>query len=230
MNAIDPVWALVPVKQPGAAKSRLAPALSPGERAELARHMTRDVLTALGATPALAGIAVLAADEGGAALARGFPCRFLEDERPGDLCASLGAAAGRLAAGGARTVVIVPADLPTLTGADVGALLAAHRGGVSVAVAARDGGTNALVLTPPQVIECLFGPDSAARHLAAAKAHGVAAARLEPAAFARDIDTVDDVLWLCGCPQGGAARDYLERGGICGRILRQQDNRSAHER
>lgn len=196
MGTHDPAWALVPVKSPAAAKTRLAPWLTPTERTALATRMAHDVLAALRAARSLAGIAVLAADADGAALAHGTPCRVLEDERPGDLCASLGAAAARLAADGARTLVIVPADLPTLAGSDVDALLAAHRGGVSVAVAARDGGTNALVLTPPEAITPLFGPDSAARHLAAARERGLTATRLELPAFARDIDTFDDLRWL----------------------------------
>jgi 2-phospho-L-lactate guanylyltransferase len=227
MNAVGPAWALVPVKPPDASKTRLAPTLNPQERAELAARMTHDVLSALQSAPALAGIAVLAADEHGAALARGFPCRLLKDSRPGDLCASLGAAAAQLAADGAGTVVIVPADLPTLTGADVGALLAAHEGGVSVAPAARDGGTNALVLTPPRAIECLFGPDSARRHLDAARRAGLTASRLELPGFARDIDTVDDVLWLCARPEGGSAHEYLDRAAICARLGSQVRHRIA---
>jgi 2-phospho-L-lactate guanylyltransferase len=196
VGASDPAWALVPVKSPAAAKTRLAPWLTPAERAALATRMAHDVLAALVASRSLAGIALLAADADGAALARGTPCRVLEDERPGDLCASLDAAAARLAADGARTVVIVPADLPALTGNDVDELLAAHRGGVSVAVATRDGGTNALVLTPPEAIPSLFGPDSAERHLAAARERGLTATRLELPAFARDIDTIEDLRWL----------------------------------
>jgi 2-phospho-L-lactate guanylyltransferase len=227
MTAIGAAWALVPVKPPGVAKTRLAEALGAAERAALAVCMVHDVLTALHAARSLAGIAVLAPDSRGAELAHGFPCRILEDERPGDLCASLGVAAARLAADGAGTVVIVPSDLPTLTAGDVDALLAAHPGGVSVAPAARDGGTNALVLTPPTAIECLFGPDSARRHLDAARRGGLTATRLELPGFARDIDTVDDVLWLCARGSGGRAREYVERAAICSRLGSQATHRIA---
>ncbi len=227
MGAFDPVWALVPLKPPEEAKSRLAPQLDPAERAELARHMARDVLAALRGARTVAGIALLAADDSAAALAGGLPCRLLADEHPGNLCASLMAAARRLGTDGAATVLIVPADLPALTGADVDALLAAHRGGVSVAVAARDGGTNGLVLTPPGAIPCLFGPDSAARHLAAAHERGLVATRCTLPGFARDIDTVDDVRWLCEQTPGTSARDYLDRSGICARVLAGRETHSA---
>ncbi len=227
MSALDPVWALVPVNPPQTGKSRLAPLLSPDERAELARHMAHDVLAALRGAPAIAAVALLAADESAAAIAGDLPCRLLADERSGDLCASLTAAARRLGAEGAATILIVPGDLPALTAGDVDALLAAHRGGVTVAVAARDGGTNGLALTPPGAIPCLFGPDSAARHLAAARERGLVATRLALPGFARDIDTVDDVRWLCEQATGAAAREYLGRSGICARVLARRETRSA---
>ncbi len=217
---MHPIWALVPVKPPDQAKTRLAPALNATERAELARHMMRDVLGALAATPGLAGIALLTQDAGVAAAAGEFHCRVLAED-PGDgMSASLEAAAAGLAAEGAGTVVIVPADLPRLTAGDVSALLAAHREGVTVVPASADGGTNALVMTPPDAGACRFGPDSARRHVAAARLRGFAAGLLPLPGFARDIDTVDDVRWLCGQPAGGATREYLDASGICARLSR----------
>ena len=61
------------------------------------------------------------------------------------MCADLDTAAADLAADGAGTLMIVPADLPLLTPRDFEALLAGHREGVTVVPAAADGGTNALV-------------------------------------------------------------------------------------
>jgi 2-phospho-L-lactate guanylyltransferase len=215
------VRAVMPIKPAGTGKSRLAALLDEPERAMLARCMAVDVIAALRACPLVAEIAILGAGDTALTLAGEFGCRLLADDATGNLCANLDRAAGILAAEGATTLLIVPADQPTLTPADIGHLLAAHAGGVTVAVAARDGGTNALVLTPPQAIGCLFGPDSAARHLAAAQARGLAARVLDPPAFARDIDTVDDVRWLCTRgprEPGGATLDYLQRSGICARF------------
>ena len=212
------VWALVPVKSPGQAKSRLAPALDPAERAQLALHMARDVLGALRGCGRLAGIALLTADAAGAALAKEFGCLDLPEDPALGLCANLEAAAARLAADGASAVVIVPTDLPTLTAAEVGTLLDRIGPGVTVAPASMDGGTNALALAPPRAAPCLFGPDSARRHLEAARRLGVSAQRAELAGFARDVDSVDDVLWLCGQPAGGNARGFLEHSGICARL------------
>jgi 2-phospho-L-lactate guanylyltransferase (CobY/MobA/RfbA family) len=91
---------------------------------------------------------------------------------------------------------------------------------VTLVEASRDGGTNALCLSPPGAIGCHFGPDSAQRHLEAARARGVPAAAVAVAGFARDVDTVDDVRWLCGSPSPGAARRWLGESGVCARLRR----------
>jgi len=216
MNA---AWTIVPVKTLAQAKSRLGPALDQAERAALSRLMSEDVLRALRACPGLSGTAVLTADAAMRGVAHEFGCSVIEEDPALDLSANLQAGSRQLAADGAHTVVIVPMDLPTLEPADVQMLLRAHQSGITVCPAVRDGGTNALAMTPPDASDYLFGPDSASRHLDAARRRGLAATRLEMPAFARDVDTVDDVIWLCGQPGGGAARQYLERSGICARLL-----------
>ena len=54
-------------------------------------------------------------------------------------------------------------------------------------------GTNALVLTPPDVIEPAFGPDSRERHEQAAAAAGATCEVVELETLAVDVDTVDDL-------------------------------------
>ncbi|MCC7258924.1 MAG: 2-phospho-L-lactate guanylyltransferase [Gammaproteobacteria bacterium] len=223
MNAI---WALVPVKPFARAKSRLAPLLSAAERAGLAAAMTADVLAALTAARGLGGIALLAAPEA-TALAQAHGCRLLVEDPALDLLANLAAAAARLGEDGAGGVVIVPTDLPTLAPADVETLLAALGPGVTVVPADRDGGTNALGLVPTNAAPCRFGPDSARLHLEAARERDVPARRLDLAAFARDVDTADDVRWLCTRPGTGHTRDYLVASGLCARLDPRQERRTA---
>ncbi len=222
MNAI---WALVPVKAPAHAKSRLAGALDAAERAALAAALARDSLGALAAARGLAGIALLG-DATTDSLAAAHGCTVVPEDPALDMSANLAAAALRLGGMGADAVVIVPADLPLVTAAAVEALLAALGPGVTV-VPAADGGTNALGLVPPSDGPCCFGVDSARRHLEAARARGLAARRVELAAFARDVDTVDDVRWLCAQEAPSQARDYLLASGICARLAQQDQRRRA---
>ena len=77
-------------------------------------------------------------------------------------------------------------------------------------------GTNALLLTPPDVIEPAFGPDSRALHEQAAAAAGVPCTVEQVATLALDVDTADDLADLriaLANRRGGAAhtRGMLSR-------------------
>lgn len=211
-------WALVSVKSPARSKSRLSSVLTPAERSNLSRAMAADVLGALRESGRLAGIAILSGDALPDLPGLGCSSRVIADDPALDWCGNLQRAAQQLELSGAQTLLVVPADLPTLRPADVSALLAAHRDGVTVCPAARDGGTNALVATPPSATEFLFGVDSARRHLEAAARRGFTATRLELPAFARDIDTLEDLHWLCEQRVDCAACRYLDEINVPARL------------
>lgn len=211
-------WALLPIRSLTGAKSRLAAVLDAAERAALARCLAQSVIAAAQAARGIDAVAVVTSDAAARSLAESSGCRWLPDDPALGLSGNVDAAMALLAGEGARTVVVVPADLPLLAAADLEALLAGHGSGITVVPAAADGGTNALVMTPPAAAPCRFGPDSARAHLQAALERGVAARPLALPGFARDLDTVDDVRWLCAQPDGGTAREYLEHSGICARL------------
>lgn len=225
-------WAVVPLKGAPSAKSRLAEGLGAAERADLARHMAEDVLAALGAARGVDGIALLAPPGVAAEVAAGGPARaaaglrVLHDDPAAGLNGNLDAAAALLAREGAGALLVVHADLPLLAAADVESLLAAHRAAaaqgpaVTLAPAARDGGTNGLALSPPAALPCRFGADSARRHREAAARLGIRCTSVDLPGFARDVDTMDDVAWLCATPGGGHTRRYLAASGLCDRLER----------
>lgn len=215
-------WALIPVKPFAGAKTRLEGLLTRDECAQLAAHMLLDVLRALGATPLISGITLLGNEPQLAALTAGSGARLLPEPAGVDYRQALGDAAAGLAAQGVRHLLVLPADLPTLSAADVTQLLESHRDGISLCPAARDGGTNALLLSPPTVIPFLYGPDSAMLHLEAAHAVGIAARHTELAGFARDIDTPDDVHWLFEQRFACATLAWLKSSGIHDRLRRQE--------
>ena len=89
-------------------------------------------------------------------------------------------------------------------------------------VADRHGtGTNALVLSPPDAIEPAFGPDSFARHVAAAEAAQVPHRVEEVPGLALDVDTPGDLAELAAAleerrgqaPSTRGALRQLERAG-----------------
>jgi len=213
------IHAIVPVKEFSRAKSRLGGLLNAAECAVLARAMCRDVIAALRGVPAIAGVTLLGHGRDIARLAAETGCRHLCEHVAG-LNHELRAAAGRLEKEGAATLLVVPADLPYLGSSDIEKLLARHDAGLTICPAESDGGTNALVISPPTAIDFSFGTGSAQRHTQSAQDAGIQCRRVEPAALRRDIDTPEDLVRLCRGPAGRHTSRYLAASGICDRALR----------
>lgn len=211
-------WALVPIKPFATAKSRLEGLLTRDECARLAEEMARDVLRALHAAPDITGIAILSTEPRLAALAEAAGARLYAERDGEDYRAALGRVAADLAAHGARHLLVVPADLPVLSSSDVQQLLETHTGGITICPAASDGGTNALLLSPPTAIPFLYGPDSAARHVAAAESEGIPVRSVESGGFARDVDSPDDIRWLLGQRIACATLAWLKASGVTERL------------
>ena len=209
----QPLWALVPLRG-GAGKKRLSGMLDAEQRRDLVAAMADDVLRALCAVPGIHGVAVTTSDPALAALARSHGAQVIPDTGTDGLNAALEQAARRLIGQGARSLLVMHGDLPQATPAAIGKLLEAHEGGVTVARADQDGGSNALLLTPPDAIVFLFGPDSCAVHLAAAEDAGISASALVIPGLSDDIDEEQDLRRLAGSAGTGEASRLLQRLGL----------------
>ena len=94
------VWAVVPIKEAASAKERLAKALSPGRRQELAVAMFEDVMQALSTSNGLAGIAVVTVDQKATQIAARWGADVWTDGARDGHTGAVTAAARRLAAAG----------------------------------------------------------------------------------------------------------------------------------
>jgi 2-phospho-L-lactate guanylyltransferase len=104
--------------------------------------------------------------------------------------AAVEAALGQLDAG---PVLVVNADLPSVTTADLRALAAAiPEPGIAIA-GATDGTTNALGLSDPTLFAPLYGPDSAARFRAHAARSGLTAVDVVRPGLRDDVDLLADL-------------------------------------
>lgn len=186
------IVAAVPVKQVERAKSRLAPSLGPAERRALVLAMldrTVHVLRASGRIDRIALVTRLPE------LAARVGAVWLGDA--GSLNASLQGATRWADAAGAEGLLIMPIDLPLVEPDDITALIDAVRERPGVGLnATADGGTGALYLTPPAIIDPRFGENSAERHRGAARNTDVPLFELERPGLARDLDVPRDLAEL----------------------------------
>lgn len=188
------LWLIVPVKPFGEGKSRLASIGSPDLRAELSQSWLTHVLTTAKAWGRFAGIAVISRDAMVLALANALGALPIVEEGD-DLNAALTQANAAVLAAGAEAVLALPSDLPLLSATDLEGLYALAQAEPGVVIApSHDGGTNALLLRPPQAITYAFGEDSFARHLALATTAKLSRQVYRSPSLALDIDHPEDLL------------------------------------
>ena len=190
------IWAVVPVKDTTTAKQRLAAALPAGLRQELALAMLEDVLAALAETAGLAGRILVTADAAARNLAGRYGAECWSEGAAAGHTGAVMAAARRLAATGRGAVLTVPGDIPLLTAAESEQLIAAHRPAPSFTIAPSHDelGSNAVLMSPPDVVPLRFGDDSFSPHLGAARARGIEPSVVRLPGIALDIDNPVDLL------------------------------------
>lgn len=210
------VWAVVPVKRFDEAKQRLMGALDSAGRAALAAAMLGDVLEQLLATAGLAGVLVVTSDAEAMTIAESFGAAVLTDPADSGVNDAVVSGLSKLSSLGASAAIIAPSDIPFVTSAELGVVLAAlERTAVVLTPAARDGGTNILALSPPDVLAPAFGPDSFARHCALARNLRPAVIALEGAG--RDIDAPADLALGPVSAKSGSGRRTIACLGRLGR-------------
>jgi 2-phospho-L-lactate guanylyltransferase len=188
------VWVVVLVKDFDQAKQRLRPALDAGQRRDLARENAR---LALAAARAGDHVLTVCGSEVAAEVARAAGAEVLVEERPSgqNPAARLGIA--HAVARGAGAVLLLSSDLPLISRRTIAAMLAAGRRlarpAVLAAPATGRGGTNALYLCPPGVIDLHFGDDSLGKFERDAASRGVPFTLHESPRLALDLDEPTDL-------------------------------------
>lgn len=191
--------AIVPVKPLAEGKSRLAGVLDDEERVALSRRLLERALLKLTRARGIASIVVVSRDEPVLKIARKYGAFGILETMPNDIPAGLNEAleqARRVClANGARAVLVMPADLPRLRVRDVENLIALGEPAprVVIAPAARDGGTNALLLNPANAIPFHFGENSFAGHRAAAATNNIPIQLYTSDTVAFDLDVPEDL-------------------------------------
>ena len=210
------LWAVVPVKERDRAKERLAPLLPSEMRQALALTMLEDILAALTSAVGLAGLLVVTVDPAASRVARQYGARLVDDGARDGHTGAVTAAARLLAAEGRDGMLTVPGDIPLATASEISRLVAAHRPAPSFTIVPShdEGGSNAIVLSPPNAVPLRFGVDSFFPHLRAAEARGIRPTVLRLPGIALDIDNPEDLAAFALQPSPTRTRAFLAENAM----------------
>jgi 2-phospho-L-lactate guanylyltransferase len=195
------VVVVLPVKRFDSAKRRLAEGgLRPSDRVALATGMLTDVLEALRRCRRIDDVVVVTGDHNAEVLARSYGAQVLADAPTDGHSEAARRGIDWALADGAFHVLLLPGDAPAIDPHEIDGLVEHLSDGPEVVIVPdRHGeGTNALLLTPPDVIAPSFGDGSRARHEQLARESGASARVSEVPSLLLDVDTVEDLAALEG--------------------------------
>jgi len=189
------LWAIVPVKPLRRGKSRLAGALDASERAGLNRLLLERTIKTLTELKEVEEVLVVSRDSSALALARDLGARTVQEDGAPSLNTALRRATIVAQVYASRGVLVIPADLPLLRPADVAALLerATNPPVVVIAPDRHRRGTNALLLSPANLIEYDFGGSSFERHCERARKASARLEVVELPSLGLDLDLPEDL-------------------------------------
>lgn len=188
------IFVIIPVKKLNEAKSRLSPFLTNNERKQFCLKMLEDVLITVKSARRVHRTVVVSMDPAVRQSAFRFNALFLIESRP-DLNQAVYEAVDWCIQEGAKSTLILPADIPLVTHMDIDKILSLGEKAAMVISSSRNGnGTNALLLTPPNAIPPSYGPHSFQRHIKEALRRGISFHTLKSLRIALDIDTIEDLI------------------------------------
>lgn len=189
------LWAIVPVKPLRRGKSRLAGILDEAERTELNRMLLERTIKTLSESKDVGEVLVVSRDSSALGLARELGARTVQEDGAPSLNTALRRATVVAQVYASRGVLVVPADLPLLSVDDVTTLLrrAVDPPVVVIAPDRHHRGTNALLLSPSDLIQYDFGGNSFHRHCEQARNAGARLEIVELPSLGLDLDLPEDL-------------------------------------
>jgi len=194
------LWAIVPVKPLRRGKSRLASALSEDQRTHLNQLLLEHTLTTLAGLKEVEQVLVVSRDPHALTIAREHGARTVRENGSPHLNTALTRATVVAQVYASRGVLVLPADLPLLARDDILALIAraADPPVVVIAPDRHEKGTNALLISPANLIEYNFGDNSFKRHCERARKAGARLEIVSLPSLALDLDLPEDLALLDG--------------------------------
>ena len=186
------VFAIIPVKKLDEAKTRLSSLLSKNERREFCLEMLEDVLVTVKTTRCIRRTVVVSGDPAVLQVAKRFGVVPLMESQPG-LNQAVSGAINWCVQNGAKSTLILPADIPSVTPRDLNKIFSLGKEVAMVISPSRsEDGTNALLLTPPNALPTFYGKHSFQLYIIKASKRAISYRKIKLPRIALDIDTVED--------------------------------------
>jgi 2-phospho-L-lactate guanylyltransferase len=113
-------------------------------------------------------------------------------------------------------MLTLPGDIPLVTAGEIEQIIAVHRPAPSFTIVPShdEGGSNAILVSPPDAVPLRFGVDSFFPHLRAAEAQGIRPTVLRLPGIALDIDHPEDLAMFIRQPSLTRTRVFLAENAM----------------
>jgi 2-phospho-L-lactate guanylyltransferase len=203
-------FAVVPVKSLQKSKTRLSGLLSSQERQSLTLTMLQDVLNAI-KNSRVNRTLVVGSDLVVQQLAVDFGAGFLEEQLQG-LNNAVNQANNWCIANNADSMLVLPVGIPLIDKNDINEIVELGENYNSVVISpSKNGGTNALLQTPPGILSPRFGSDSFVSHYNQALIRHIQARIYWSPRVMLDIDSEIELGQLLKSEKRLASKEFVEQ-------------------
>jgi len=208
------IGALIPVKGFAGAKQRLSSRLSLPEREQLMRAMVHDVLTQVGKARGIHETFVVTGSADVVQWVSHLDVKVIREHKETGETDAVHFALDYIKQRGIDTAFVLPGDIPLVRASDIDRVLAAalekSQSPFAALVPSHDRmGTNALLLSPPNILRLRFGHDSFCYHLNEVVTKRLPIKIVENEHIALDIDEPEDLERLLPQLESGKTHDRL---------------------
>lgn len=192
------MWAVVPVKPLRQGKSRLSKVLTEEQRIRLNQQLLKRTLEILSRVKEIDQILVVSKDTTALALAHEYKVKTLQENGNPGLNNALEKATAVAQAYNAKSLFILPADLPILRAEDLEKFIALCTDEPQIVISPdrRNDGTNALLVKPVGAMGYHFGNGSYQKHLDEAKSKNIPVKSCDIESIGLDLDLPEDLEYL----------------------------------
>jgi 2-phospho-L-lactate guanylyltransferase len=189
------IFTIIPVKMLSKSKSRLSDVLSLKERQMLTLSMFEDVLRSVTNSQAIDRVIVISPDLAVSKIAKSYGVDVIAEKTSRGMNPAVREAIEYSSRKGAQKVLVIPADIPLVAPRDLEEIVSLGKDvPVVISPSKSEKGTNALLLSPPDIIPTSYGQNSFKLHIDAAMRRGIRVETYRSKRVALDIDRPEDLI------------------------------------